>query len=148
MSTKVECLKKLDDIAQEHKKLLLALDILVRTADPEETKVQQNPSNCSYIQWFLSEEETTLKQRIGLQPMEKLELIHKEWHSTYNKIIEIFYPKKKSFFKKLIHTSPNMQELDKAKSYLFDLQNITHNLEETVTSIKRRINALSESKFR
>ena len=148
MSSKTECLENLDAIIQEHHKLLTSLDILVRTADPVETKVDKDPSNCSYAKWYLSQDEKMIKQRIGLQPMEKLAPIHKEWHATYKKIIDIFYPKKKSFLKKIINIGPTPQELDKAKSYMFDLHNITNELEDIITSIKRRVTALSESKFR
>ena len=147
MSLKSQCLNYLEDILHEHDALLMSIDVLVRTANPDETKINQDPSDCAYHKWMLSQDKRVITQRVGLQPMEKLEKIHKEWHATYKKIIDIFYPEKKSFLKKIAHLGPSQQELDRAKSYLFDLQTLTKELDNTLTLVKRRVTALSESKF-
>ncbi len=145
MNTKEQCLDSLGTILQEHKNRLLALEILVRTNDPDAPNVVKDYSECSFVKWTKNAE--LIKHRIGLQLFEKLDRIHKQWHATYDKVIDIFYPKKSSLFSKLLHKKPSELELNKAQSYVDDLNQLQKELSNTIEGIQRRVRALSESKF-
>ncbi len=144
MDEKKRCLENLQHIKKEHQKLLLAVELLVNGSSRESEDIK-NPSPCSFEQW--SDNETLIKQRVGVQLFDKLTALHKQWHTTYFKIIDIYFPKNKGLFGKLLSKKPNQLEIDKAKSYLDDLQRIADEFFKTLDVSKRRIQALSDSKF-
>ena len=145
MHTKEQCLNSLESILEEHQSRLLALEILIRTNDPDTPNVVKDYSKCSFAKW--AENAELIKHRIGLQLFEKLNIIHRQWHETYKRIIDIFYPKQSGLLSKLLHKKPSPLELDKAQSYLDDLRLIHEEFSSTIQSIQRRVQALSESKF-
>lgn len=146
MSEKTKCLETLEDIQKEHKSLLVAIELLVRTGDAQNSSVKE-PASCSFSKWS-ENSESIIQQRIGIQLYEKLSSLHEQWHTTYMKIYTIYFPKKRGLLGKLITHKPSTLEHDKATSYLDDLHKIEEEFEKTITVCQRRIQALSESKFR
>lgn len=144
MSEKRKCLETLQHIKTNHKKLLFAIELLVNGSDVESETVK-NTSPCSFELW--SRHNEIIKHRIGVQLFEKLYVLHTQWHDTYCKITDIYFPKEKGLLGRFLGRKPNSLETDKAKSYLDDIQQTAEEFFKTLDICERRIQALSDSKF-
>jgi hypothetical protein len=67
-------------------------------------------------------------------------------HKT-GRIYKIFFLEKKGFFSKLFGKKIEPFELDKAKLYYKELEDVSKELLHAIDATLRRINALPESKF-
>ena len=104
---------------------------------------------CCFGEWLYSTE-YNVEETLGSQFYENLDRQHQEWHIGYAKIYNIFYPhnQKKGFFSSLIGTHKvNSLEVDKAKLYYTELQEVTKELLHYLASSQRRLQAMNESKF-
>jgi hypothetical protein len=117
-------------------------------------KEVENPTavektKCEFGQWLYADE-NHVKEIIGHQFYENLDLKHEKWHIEYIRIFNIFFKEKnKGFFSKLLGLKNiDPLELDKAKLYHAELQETTKELLKALGSAERRISALNESKFR
>jgi len=137
----------LENIAKTQKELenkILQVELVLDGASAENLHLETK-SECSFGKWLYQDEK--VKHHLGFQQYEKLDLLHTQWHTNYAKIYQIFHQKKGLFGKLLGGSKPSPQELDKAKAYLDDLKVVTDELIRQLLSCKRRITALSESKF-
>jgi magnesium-transporting ATPase (P-type) len=152
MGNKTQCLENLQQAENSHKQAMHNLDIFLRSyaLNPVtfESKTPLNKTECLFGQWFYTQKE--IKSHLGVQLYEKIDALHTNWHQQYAKIYEIFFQdnKKKSFLGKLFHKNNiSESELDRAKAYYDDLQTITNSLLNQLQVAKRRITAMSDSKF-
>jgi hypothetical protein len=120
-----------------------------------EGKTISNPTavqktECAFGKW-LYDEENRMKLIIGSQFFAALDLEHEKWHTEYKKIHSILFneKQKKGLFSRMLGKS-NIEplEMDKVKLYYKDLQDTTERLLKALGSAERRVNALSETKFR
>jgi len=103
---------------------------------------------CGFGTWFYGDKR--LKNILGAQFYENLEILHSKWHMEYQKIYEIFYENsnKKGFLSKLVGKKKISQmDLDKAKLYYTELEVTTTELIKAIDASYRRLNALNESYF-
>ncbi|WP_434581016.1 CZB domain-containing protein [Sulfurimonas sp. NW15] len=103
---------------------------------------------CEFGKWFYDDTQE-IKSVLGVQFYESLDRIHEAWHIQYAKIHAIFTgAKEEGFFSKLFKTHKvDDLELEKAKVYYKDLEEITKDLLRLLETSKRRVQALSASKF-
>jgi len=105
--------------------------------------------DCDCGLWFYSNEKI-MKEILGALLFDKLDAHHEKWHRDYANIYNIYFKEeKKGFFSKLIGAG-KIDEMtkDKAKLYFSELQQDTEELLQATEVAKRRVNALSDSKFR
>ncbi len=105
-------------------------------------------TECAFGKW-LYDEDNKVKKILGSQFYENIETLHARWHQEYINIFKIcFKDKKQGFFSKILGKSAiNDMELDKAKLYHSELVKTTSELLQALDVSKRRIQALSNSKF-
>jgi hypothetical protein len=119
-----------------------------------DSKEVQNPTpigkmecDCASI---IYENDQQLQYLLGAQLHDKLDIAHENWHKDYFKIYEIFFKekKKKGFFSKFVSQKIDPMVLDKAKLYYSELELSTKEFLNVAEVVKRRLNALPESKFK
>ncbi len=103
---------------------------------------------CEFGQWLYGDKER-VKNILGAQFYENLDMIHEAWHIQYAKIHAIFvHEKDEGFFSKIFGVHKiNALELEKAKVYYKDLEQATKDLLRVLDASQRRVQALSASKF-
>ena len=103
---------------------------------------------CAFGKWIY-EDEQYLRDILGAQFYESIEMQHAKWHEQYYKIYQIFFtkPKKGLLAKVLKQNKISQLELDKARLYYVELRQCTEELLKFITSSERRVMALSDSKF-
>ena len=103
---------------------------------------------CAFGQWFYKDDQN-IKNILGVQFYDNLDSIHEAWHMQYAKIHAIFVSEKEEgFFSKLFKTHKiSALELEKAKVYYKELEEITKDLLKVLDASQRRTQALSPSKF-
>ncbi len=105
-------------------------------------------TKCAFGLW-LYKEENHVKEILGSQFFNTIDLYHTKWHSEYLKLFNILFKnEKKSFFSKIMGSSKlEGMELDKAKLYYIELQVTTNELLKILGVSQRRLEAMNESKF-
>ena len=104
--------------------------------------------DCDCGIWFYSNK-NMMKEILGAQLFEKLDLLHEKWHRDYVNIYNIYFKEEnKSFLSKLIG-SCKIDEMtkDKAKLYYSELKQDTDEILKVTEIAKRRVYAISDSKF-
>ena len=146
--TKAQILESVKKAREAH---LLQMDKIEAAI---EGKAIKNPTavskkECDFGHWIY-DESNKIKELIGVQFYEKLDAKHEQWHTEYLKIYNIFFKeKKKGLFSKLMGSSGiEPLELDKEKLYYTELKTTTQELLKALASAERRLEALSESKFK
>ena len=146
--TKEETLEAIEKARLAHIEQMRKINMMLRGREVKNpTSVAK--TECQFGQWLYGDTKEFLTNILGLQFYEELDNAHEKWHTEYAKIYELVVPKKKGgFFSKLL-SSEEVDEmaLDKAKAYNNDLEPNTENLLRMLEKSKRRINAMSESKF-
>ena len=105
-------------------------------------------TKCAFGHWLYGDKKS-IKNILGVQFYDNLDAVHEEWHIQYAKIYAIFADEKEErFFSKLfkMHKIDEL-EMEKAKVYYKDLEEITKNLLRALDASERRVQALSPSKF-
>ncbi len=87
---------------------------------------------------------------VGAQFYEKLDFYHEQWHKEYLKIYKLFFEhKEQGMFSKLLgKSSVDPLAYDKAKLYYVELQSVTNELLRFLDASLRRVEALSDAKFK
>jgi len=153
MSTKVECLDNLQKAENSHKQGMMELEIFIHNYESGDSELKEktplNKAKCVFGIWFYGEQNLNLY--LGLQLYEKIDALHTSWHHQYTKIYHIYFQdekKSKGIFGKFFKQKIPQLEIDKAKAYFDDLQSITEELLKQLQVARRRINALSDAKFK
>ncbi len=106
-------------------------------------------NECPCGLWF-NQNAQQLKDILGAQLFEKLDLHHEQWHSEYKKIYDILFKnmKKTGFLSKVLKKDKiDEMALDRAKAYYKELEMSTEAMLRVADAATRRILALSDSKF-
>lgn len=104
-------------------------------------------TDCAFGKWLYNGE-NHLREILGVQFYDNMEVLHGRWHAEYRRLFDIFFAnQKKSFFGKMKAPKVEGMELDKAKLYHSELKQTTEELLKALASSERRISALNESKF-
>lgn len=103
---------------------------------------------CEFGEW-LYDKENHLKDLLGSLFFEKLEALHEQWHKEYAKAYKILFEKQGTGLLSKFRSSPKIDslELDKAKVYYTNLDEITSELLKILKLCEQRISALNENKF-
>jgi len=152
---KTQTLEALQRAKEAHEKQMIRLQNLIAEgevldyANVAKTQCPVAKTMCEFGQWLYSEN-GHLEDVIGELFYKELETLHAQWHVEYVKVFKIlFNPKKKGFLSKILNHDNHIDELelDKAKTYLGDLEKISQELLSTLNTVQRRLNAMSDSKF-
>lgn len=104
-------------------------------------------TKCAFGMW-LYDDNSKLKEIMGVQFYEKIDHLHEAWHLHYAKIYAIYFEEQsEGFLSKLFGKKVSSLQKDKAKLYFTELREITEQLLKALDVAKRRVQALSESKF-
>jgi len=145
---KEEAIESINKAIESHKAQMAKIERLVY-AQTVEKPTAVSKAQCDFGKWLYGDE-NHVREILGDQFYEKLDILHERWHKEYFKIFKIFFPDTtKGFFSKLIgSTQVDTLELDKAKLYYIEIGETTHDLLNVLSSSQRRMSALSESKFK
>ena len=106
---------------------------------------------CEYGVWFYGNE-AQIKEILGAQLFDRLDIHHENWHKEYLNLYNIFFKeeeKKVGLFAKIFKRDEiDTLVLDKAKLYFVELQKTTDELLKVIESASRRVAALSDTKFK
>ena len=103
---------------------------------------------CDFGVWLYGKD-NYVKEILGSQFFNKIELNHTKWHGEYLRVYNILFKnRKKSFFSKMVGSSKlDGMELDKVKLYYAELKVTTNDLLKILAVSERRADAMNESKF-
>lgn len=144
MPTKKEqFLEQIKSVKAAHKKLMESIHLTLNGITTDYYK-PVSKYECKFGKWLYDGD--LQKIILGPQIYERLENTHALWHQTYAKIYNLLFPEKKGIGK-FFGGKPKSQDLDKAKAYYDDLQQLTDKLMRELEVAQKRVQALSESKF-
>ncbi len=118
-----------------------------------EVKKEQIPiavTACDFGKWFYCDGQILLSL-FSEHAVKKLDNKHKELHDTYMKIFKIYFPvQKRSLLAKLMKRKKKITANDEynALVYLADLEKISDELISYLNIIEKKLNTISEEKFR
>jgi len=115
-----------------------------------EDPVSTGKTQCPFGRWIYNEN-NHLKEILGAQFYNTIDEQHTKWHSEYLVIYNILFKnqKKQGFLSKMMKIkSIDGMELDKVKAYYADLQITTSELLKILGASERRVEAMSESRFK
>ncbi len=107
-------------------------------------------TECTFGMW-LYDENLHVKEILGAQFFNTIETNHTKWHNEYLEVFNILFKnqKKQGFLSKMMKTKAiDPMELDRAKAYYADLKITSAELLKIVDASQRRMDAMSEAKFR
>jgi len=140
---KEECIEQLERVKAAHLKLMNSIDMAIGGVDTHYYE-PLSKYECTFGKWFYSSD--LAKIILGPQIYEKLEQTHAQWHQIYAKVYNLLFPKK-GLLGKIFQGKPKPQDIDKAKAYYDDLQQLTNELVHKLEVAQKRAQALSETKF-
>ncbi len=102
-------------------------------------------TNCQFGTW-LYDPNNNLKSLLGSIFYKELDTLHSQWHLEYRELYLLYFtqPDSDGISKQKKVTQ---MELDKAKYYYNELTHTTEKLVNSLSSCKRRLEALAPSKF-
>jgi hypothetical protein len=118
-----------------------------------EIKKEQIPisvTECDFGKWFYCDGQILLSL-FTERAVKKLDNKHKELHDVYLKIFKIYFPvTRRSLFAKLLKRKKKITANDEYNSliYLNDLEKISDDLISYLNIIEKKLNTISEEKFR
>jgi len=144
---KEEMLLSIERAKHAHLEQMYKIDALTKG------KKVKNPTpigkmNCECGGWFYANEKL-MKDILGLQLFERLDMYHEQWHTEYLHIYDIFFKNRnKGLFSKLIGSDKiSEMDLDKAKLYYVELKETTDELLKVSNAAERRVAAVGDAKF-
>jgi len=145
--TKEQTIDSIKKAREAHELQMDKIEAIISREEVENPTAVEK-TKCEFGQWLYADT-NHVKEIIGHQFYENLDLQHEKWHREYIRIFNIFFKEKnKGFFSKLLGLKNiDPLELDKAKLYYAELQETTKELLKALGSAERRIGALNESKF-
>ena len=141
-------LRTLEDAKLKHLQQMEKIKLLVAHKSVE-TPTPLSKVECHFGQLFYGNKDS-FYTIVGAQFYEKLDKLHEDWHKEYAKIYAIFFQENKNgFLNKLLGKDKiDPLQYDKAKLYYRELEAITQELVRLLDISLRRVQALSESKFK
>lgn len=147
---KQSALESIEKATESHLHQMDKIRSLIAGKDIENpTAVSQ--TQCAFGKWLYGDD-NHVQEILGVQFYENLETLHSSWHIQYFKIYNIFFKREdehKGLLTKFFGGGNKVSEMeiDKAKLYYAELKEVTDKLLKALAASKRRILALSDSKF-
>lgn len=123
---------------------------LVNGLDVKKEQIPIAITACNFGKWFYCDGQILLSL-FTEHAVKKLDNKHKELHDTYMKIFKIYFSVgKRSFLAKLLKRKKKItaNEEYNALVYLADLEKISDELISYLNIIEKKLNTISEEKFR
>lgn len=145
---KKDTLEALENAKQSHISQMNKIKALLN-GESVDNPTAVGKKECDFGKMFYGQRDD-LYTLIGAQFYNKIDLLHEQWHLNYVKIYNLFFKeKKKGFFSKLIGANKiNPLEYDRGKMYYVELSEVTKELLQLLDASIRRVEALSNSKFK
>lgn len=143
-SKKEQCIEQIESVKAAHLKQMSSIDLVLNGVETQHY-APLSKYECRFGRWFYGSD--LAKLILGPQIYDRLEKTHAQWHQTYAKIYNLLFPKKGGLGKFFQSSKPKEQDIDKAKAYYDDLQQLTNKLIHELEVAQKRAQALSESKF-
>jgi len=145
--TKLDTLEAIDKAKNSHIKQMEKIEAVLNGASVE-NPTTVSKMKCDFGQWLYGEDREMLEHILGTLFYNELDEAHEDWHKGYAKIHAlIFHEQPKGFFTKLFNNKVDPLNIDKAKIYFMELEQVTKKLLGILEKSKRRMSALNESKF-
>ncbi len=142
---KEDCLNSLENLIKLQKNQMKNIYLVIHINKKNIPLTSTNHNECQTGKWLNS---SHAKEVLGPQTFEKLEQKHKEWHKIYQKIYDILFSNKKGLLSKMFSKSKlSPMDEDRVKAYYDELESISKEFIQILESAKKRVNAMSESKF-
>lgn len=132
-----------------HLKWLQRAHSLISSLAVEHELIPLEYSKCVFAQW-LSTSGAELATMPGMSVIDPIGEKHKQLHDTYSNIFEIYFGESgKGFFSKLLNTKKKIspEEQTRAEDYYAQLEEISHEFQDLVGKLERRVSALGEDFF-
>jgi len=123
---------------------------LVNGLDIKKEQIPIAVTECDFGKWFYCDGQILLSL-FTERAVKKLDNKHKELHDVYMKIFKIYFPVvRRSLFAKLLKRKKKITANDEYNSliYLNDLEKISDDLISYLNIIEKKLNTISEEKFR
>lgn len=145
---KSDTLQALESAKKSHIKQMDKIEALLDGRHVE-NPTAVGKTECAFGQVFYGQKEEFFTL-IGAQFYNKIDKLHEDWHMNYTKVYNLFFQEKsKGFFSKLIGSHKiDPLDYDKGKMYYVELNEITKELLQLLDTSIRRLEALSDSKFK
>jgi uncharacterized protein YktA (UPF0223 family) len=149
---KLQTVTLMEDLKLLHQFQMHKIKLLIDQKDVDE--LTDTSKLKSPVGKLLYPNERHLTNILGLIFFNKIDNFYDNWHKKYLKIYAIFKDhlveknRKKGFFSKFAEVSKvSEMDIDEAKLYYSELISISSELISTLDMCKRRVSALSETKF-
>ena len=145
---KSDTLKILLDVKNRHLEQMVKIDALVSGKNIE-NPTPISKMDCEFGSIFYGQKDDFF-HLLGAQFYERIDKLHEQWHVEYIRIYNIFFlEKREGLLSKFLGAKKiNSLDYDKAKLYFVELKSITGELLRLLDASLRRIEALSDSKFK
>ena len=123
---------------------------LVHGLDIKKDKIPIAVTECDFGKWFYCDGQILLSL-FTERAVKKLDNKHKELHDVYMKIFKIYFPvARRSIFAKFLKRRRKITANDEynALIYLSDLEKVSDDLISYLNIIEKKLNTISEEKFR
>lgn len=151
--TKDEVLGHLKDAKSAHIAWVQRAKLLVEGLNIDENSIPVNSTECNFGQWFYSKGQ--ILNALSNNPvscMSNIERLHFELHGKYLQIFTIYFNKPKSHFLARLLSAKKKHisayEIQVAKNYYEELEEISKLLLEEINRLERRVVAVPEEKNR
>lgn len=147
---KVEVLTNIRVARRSHIIWVEHVKALVNGLDIKKEQIPIAVTACDFGKWFYCEGQILLSL-FSEHAVKKVENKHKELHDIYMKIYKIYFLlEKRSFFARLFRVKKRIMASEEynALVYLSDLEKISNELITYLNIIEKRLNSISEEKFR
>lgn len=145
---KRETLNAIEDAREAHIEQLEKVKLLIQGMHVKNlTPISK--MKCQFGHWLYGDAQK-MKDILGVQFYEDLDIIHEAWHLVYAKIYAIYIgEEKEGVFSRLFrkHKVVSAIEREKANLHFKDLEHATKDLLRVLDASQRRVQALNESKF-
>lgn len=148
---KNEVLTKLRSAKSSHVNWVQKAKMLIEGIDIDKSSIPVNATECKFGLWFYSDaQKLNALRNISLDSMASIETLHMQLHDKYLMIYKVYYSGESGgFFKKFFGKKQEIpaDDLDQAKIYFQELQDISKVLIEEINRMERRIIALGDEEI-
>lgn len=136
-----------------HIKWVQKAKLLINGVDVQKDAIPVDSTECKFGKWFYSDgQKLNALSNNPLECMTKVEQLHFELHDIYLSIYNIYFNKpKKGFLSKLFGVRKidiTSFEVDKAKEFYGNMEDVSKELLEEINRLERRLLATPEDKIK
>jgi len=136
-----------------HIKWVQKAKLLINGLDIEENAIPVDSTECKFGKWFYSDGQVlNALSNNPLECMQSIESLHFKLHDIYLSIFNIYFSedKKQGFFAKMFglkRKQPTESELNLAKNYYTEMEDVSKALLDEINRLERRLIAVSQEKI-